>query len=166
MGLDWFDSDKLQEYKHKEMNPRVRAIWADALRSRTYNPNHSLELRSGLNRWSPLGILIQLYRVHHPDEYLTWVRCGSKGHRYWGVLYEVRRTTSFALPPQVARWVGLPGAKTVHVMANLEYVHLEYSIVDAALQNVQRNPLLYVPVNALHENGVPLNAIADLIEQS
>lgn len=91
------------------MNPEVKKLWLDALRSGEYKKGRGT-LRQGKNsfRYCCLGVLCDLYQKTHPKNLLretTYVEVVGNSH-VRSTVWEIEGTAG-DLPPSVMEWAGL-----------------------------------------------------------
>ena len=79
-----------------KMNPAVKKIWIDALRSGLYKQGKH-QLRISLDRFCTLGVLCNLHAQAHPE-------IAAKQTNLYEYLGE-----SYVLPVEAMKWAGLTG---------------------------------------------------------
>lgn len=77
-----------------KMNPRVKKLWVEALRSGAYEQGR-FYLRSNDDKFCPLGVLCNLHAIEHPE-----IAAGNRVK----TLYMGKETS---LPPAVEHWAGV-----------------------------------------------------------
>lgn len=130
------------------MNPRIKALWVEHLRSNWYSQNFkpdedgSIPLRTSNDRWSPFGVLCNIYAQEFPDLVCDQVN----KEEFFG--YE------FFIPRIVAQWAGLkPHEQTYSACMNFAKP-VRLNIND-----------IYYSVEDMFVDGVPFYIIADAIEE-
>lgn len=155
------------------MNPRIKQLWLDALRSGDYEQGTG-RLRTG-NRFCCLGVLCDLHSKETGAG--RWEGAGEGGERWYelpGNSLIFPKTAEFYLPTEVAIWAGIADAESnlddcacpdsietgsVHVLVTAN----DFSGISEFETHTGNERIHLSEVN---DQGHPFSVIADLIEAS